>query len=151
MRSHWHLIGVIVAGSLTIGSCAGALAGHYTVTGGLSPGSGWQMPSFGTDEAIAALPPATSTVRQKPEPAFVGYYPAEASDVPDPAYADAAARDFDALYQPSYDGPTYDDPYDGPPFEPAIHRGSDASSEASAAGPTRRNADGYWVPADPAG
>lgn len=153
MALRWPFLVMIAAGSIAIGGCGGVVMGNYTVTGGLSPGAGWQMPSFGTDEAMSAISSAASTVRAEPDPAYAGYYPAQASDMTDPAYADIAARDFDALYdQPADDGPVYEGGIDdGAAFEPAIHRGAGASSEAGVTTPTRRGPDGYWAPIDPTG
>ncbi len=96
--SRWPLAGLIAAGSLAVGGCAGALAGHFAVTGGLSPGAGWEVPRLGTDRAVAALPPATAGVRTAQAPQFAGYYPADDPAISTPAVADDAARDFDALY-----------------------------------------------------
>lgn len=127
------LAGLITAGALVAGSCTGAVVGHYTVTGGFSPGAGWQVPSFGTDQALADLPPAVATAREVPKPQYAGYYPAQASDVADPGFADAAAHDFDALY-------------DEPVIEPAVQREPEAFAE-----PQTTDLDAYWEPADPAG
>jgi hypothetical protein len=125
----WPLVGMIVAGSLAFGSCAGALAGHFTVTGGLYPDGGWQMPSYGVEQEIAALPPAAATVRAPNTPQFVGYYPAQASDVPQPIAAEAAARDYDALYdQPAYADASY---------AKMDHEAAIAATEAGAAAPAR--------------
>lgn len=129
----WPVLGMITAGALAIGSCTGAVMGHFTVTGGFSPRAGWEVPSFGTDEAVAALPPATASVRTVPKPSYAGYYPARAADVPDPALADAAARDFDALY----DLPAEDDPVP----EAAVHREPDPPAGDTVA---------YWEPIDTA-
>ena len=109
--SRWPLLGMIVAGSLAAGSCAGALAGHFTVTGGLSPGAGWDVPSFGAERELAALPTAAAAAeRVEPKPQFAGYYPADDPVVSTRAAVDAAARDFDALY---------DTPADAEPEPPA--------------------------------
>lgn len=111
--SRWPLLGMVVAGSLAAGSCAGALAGHFTVTGGLSPGAGWDVPSFGTDREVAALPPAVATARVEPTPQFAGYYPADDPVVSTPAVAETAAREFDALY----DAPADAEPEPAPPAD----------------------------------
>ncbi len=133
--SRWPVVGMIAAGVLATGGCAGAVVGHFTVTGGLTPGAGWQMPSFGTDEAIAALPPAAATVRAIPEPSFVGYYPAQATDVPDPAMAEAAARDFDALYdEPAFEAATFAEPVlEEATFEAAVRREPEPTGAAETA------------------
>ena len=92
------LIGMILAGSLAGGGCTGALIGQFTVTGGLSPIAGWDMPDLGVDAEAAAAPPPVAMGRPADRPRFVGYYPAQAPVVTTPAEAAAAERAFDALY-----------------------------------------------------
>lgn len=96
--SRWPLFGMIAAGSLAAGSVFGALAGNFAATGGLHPGGGWQVPSFGAEVQAAELPPPAAKPQVAQAPSFVGYYPAQASDVADPALADRAAHEFDALF-----------------------------------------------------
>lgn len=96
--SRWPLFGMIAAASLAAGGCAGALVGHFAVTGGLHPDGGWQVPSFGAEAHAAELPPPVAVARAVEMPSYVGYYPAQASDVPQPQFAETAARDFDALF-----------------------------------------------------
>jgi hypothetical protein len=108
VTSRWPLFGLIAAGALAAGSCVGALVGHFTVTGGLYPGGGWDVPSFGTEVANAELPPAAAKSRTVETPHYVGYYPDQASDVAVPARAEAVARDYDALFdEPAYADASY--------------------------------------------
>jgi len=95
---HLPLIGMILAGSLAGGGCTGALIGHFTVTGGLSPGAGWGVPDHGVDADAAAAPPPVAARHAVETPRFAGYYPAQAPVVTTPAEAAAAERAFDALY-----------------------------------------------------
>lgn len=106
--SRWPLFGMIAAGTLAAGSCAGAMVGHFTVTGGLHPGGGWDVPSFGAEEANAELPSAVARPRATETPRHVGYYPDQAVDVAVPVVADAAARDYDALFdEPAHADASY--------------------------------------------
>jgi hypothetical protein len=103
---------MIAAGSLTAGSCTGALVGNFTVTGGLYPRVGWAVPNFGAEAATSQLPPAGATPRVEREPQFAGYYPAQ---VPVTSSADdmaQAERDFDRLYDdpPRYAEARYSQP-----------------------------------------
>lgn len=95
---------MIAAGSLTAGSCAGALAGNFTVTGGLYPKAGWSVPNFGDEDVTGKLPPPVAAQRVAPEPAYVGYYPDYVPVTSSPDVAARAARDFDRLYD---DPPRY--------------------------------------------
>jgi hypothetical protein len=146
MASRWALLGIIAAGSLTVGSCAGALAGNFTVTGGLYPGGGWGVPNFGAEEETAHLPPAEAKPRAALEPQFAGYYPAAAPIVSTAEVADTAARDFAALY----DEPAY---REEPVYREAVHvePAREPEPEQSEAAPAEDRA-AYWetVADDPA-
>ncbi|ODP37720.1 hypothetical protein [Sphingomonas turrisvirgatae] len=110
MRARWHLLGIVVAGSLAVGSCAGALAGNFTVTGGLYPKAGWGVPSFGSEAEIAHLPAAAAVERIEPKPAFAGYYyPPEVPVASSPQDAALAASQIDAIYDEPQRA-TLDDP-----------------------------------------
>lgn len=103
--SGWPVAGMILAGTLAAGGCAGALLGHFTVTGGLSPEAGWNMPDYGVERELARMPLPTALVRGADTPRFVGY-PIEVPALTDPAEADAAARAYDALYDEPLDAGT---------------------------------------------
>lgn len=96
--SRWPLFGLIAAGSLAAGSCAGALVGQYTITGGLYPNVGWDVPSFGSEAHAAELPAAAAVARVEQAPQYAGYYPAQAPMASSPDAGAAAARDYDALF-----------------------------------------------------
>lgn len=86
MRSRvWRLIGVVVGAAATLGSCVGALVGHYAVSSGLHI-NGWQVPQHGTETQIAQLPAPMTAVPS----AFQADFP---DDTPPPRYSALAAHE----------------------------------------------------------
>lgn len=114
------LLAIVTAGALAVGSCAGALAGNFTVTGGMYPRSGFAVPNFGSEAETARLPAATSIPRAEPAAQSVGYYPVDTPVMSSPETAHAAEREFDRLY-------------DNPAFTEAKHMSTSTDDDWPAA------------------
>jgi hypothetical protein len=98
-----RLIGVSALTAATLGSCTGAVLGHYTVRGGLHL-AGWEVPDRGVDADVAGTEPPKALVRVAERFEFpteaLPFRPASAETV-DPEFAEAGDVAERALFDPA--------------------------------------------------